>query len=153
MKRYITLFALCLLAAFVAAPQAHAQCNAGPGNPLTGTWTYHTEGASLFSTTPPVFFVYVSGGRFTATSGVDVHNNPVGLLSVIATTNRNLSMFRLGQSRGTYQINADCSGGSLVFMDGEANIQFDFWFAAGNTEMYWVTNELGVLATGVAKRI
>ena len=151
--------AVVLLACVLCELPGYAACPAIPNTVLAGTWTFQTEGlgisvglisagsiakvagtATLLRPSSeedgltPLFGSIASVGRFTATTD--------GLLNIVETTN---SDFVSGITRdnvffGTFQMNADCSGGILQFGTNSlfSGRVFAFFLANGNTELFMV---------------
>ena len=53
---------------------------------------------------------------------------------------------------GSYQANADCSGGQLIFNLSSHPVQFDFWWAEGFQRLAFISTSAGVPVIGSASR-
>jgi hypothetical protein len=149
MKRYITLSAILVLASVLMAPMASAQC---PLSTLSGTWSFHITDISFQPLAFQDIFVLGSAGEFTATIGTNKAGATVGTLATLDTTSKNLGIFRHELGGGAYQLLPDCSGGTIMFTNTSSGLgNFDFYFAAGKTEMYLIGIDAGTLKGGVAK--
>lgn len=167
MKQTLTLAAVCILSSMLLVPQAEAADPGGPmtqcpiaANPLivlTGPWTFKLDGLN-----------FGAAGRFVATVGSDPRSNQpgllLGLLSFVVTSNNNGTVLRQEVNTAKYQINFDCTGGSLSLVLGSHPITLDFWFTDGFNKIYMVsTGNLqtssfvigtgtGLVVTGIATR-
>jgi hypothetical protein len=132
-----------LMTLSVMANQAKAQCPALPLTALSGTYVFSFEGV----------WPYVHGmaGTFTASVGTDRAGNPIGLLSLNASSYYRSSYTRWEADAGRYQINPTCTGGTLTFNMSSQPMQFDFWFYGGN-KIAFVSTINGRQATGTATR-
>jgi hypothetical protein len=150
MKRYITLSAILVLASVFMAPMASAQC---PLTTLSGqTWSFHITDISFQPLAFQDIFVLGSAGEFTASIATNKAGNPIGWLTTLDTTSKNLGIYRQEQGYGEYQLLPDCSGGTLMFTSTLSRLgNFDFYFSAGKTEMYLIGIDAGTLKGGVAK--
>jgi hypothetical protein len=122
-----------------------AACPAGTSNPLNvfaGTWTFAMDGQAP-SGTP-----FAAAGQFAAAVN-PVNNTPTGLVAVTQSSSTTVSM---ETDTGTYQVLADCSGGSMVFNVSNQPTSFDFWFANAFNELSFVSTKAGVELRGSAKR-
>ena len=158
MKR--SLFALAATAALsFTADNAQAQCPANPLTALSGNYVFSAEGIAPF--------VYGITGVMKASTGVDRAGQPVGLLTITATSfyepdvlrfkrqpfdasSDARSATRLESDIGTYQINANCSGGTLYFNLSSRPMQYDFWFSDGGRQLVFVSILNGLPARGRA---
>ena len=152
MKNRLLLSAAGMLVALLSAPGANAQC---PLATLSGTWVFSTSGFSsgyLNSPNLQGFQFLGSAGTFTASLGTDPGTLlPIGVLNITETAAvGNSSIARLETSRGRYQIDATCTGGTLTFYVGSRPVQFDFFFI-NSTEMYLVATQNGDVVTGTAR--
>lgn len=126
-------------------------CPAGVTNPLTllnGTSTFSAHGFIAGD-----FPNYAIAGVWNGSTGPDRGGNTIGLLAITATSNLGPegSIARQEADAGRHQANADCSGGTLTFNLSSRPVQFDFWYADGFQQLYFIsTNSLPVL--GVASR-
>lgn len=151
MKRYLTLSAICILASVFMAPMASAQC---PLSTFVGTWGYHAEAISFVPPNIQGFFYAASAGRFAASVATDRAGNSYGLLTTVDTTSKTGEILRLEQGSGKFQLNPDCSGGTIVFTGTSSGLaNFDFYFVNGGTEIYMVGTDVGTIKTGTAKKI
>ena len=126
-------------------------CPAGVTNPLTllnGNSTFSARGF-LVNNVPN----YAIAGVWNGSTGLDRGGNTIGLLAITATSNLGPegSVARLEADAGRHQANADCSGGTLQFSLSSHPVQFDFWYADGFQQLYFIsTNAAPIL--GVASR-
>jgi hypothetical protein len=91
---------------------------------------------------------YAIAGFWNASVGLNRANSPVGLLAITASSNLGYggSITRLESDAGSFQANADCSGGTLTLNLSSRPVQLDFWYAAGFQKLYFVaTNGMPVL--------
>lgn len=126
-------------------------CPAGVTNPLTllnGNSTFSAHGF-IVGANPN----YAIAGVWNAFSGLDRGGNTVGGLNITATSNLGLegSVTRLEADAGRHQANADCSGGTLHFNLSSHPIQFDFWYADGFQQLYFISTN-GPAVLGWASR-
>ena len=131
-----------LLAAAVFSPSAQAQCVAAPLQALAGAWTFSFDGFQL-----PPFNILGAAGRFTATV-----NGGRGILSITATSSINGSPVRLETDAGYFQVDDDCTGGSLQFNLSSRPIQFEFYFVNPD-EIVFVGNTNQNIVLGGARRV
>ena len=148
MNRHSLLFSLLALAA-IATP-AQAQC---PANPLSAmlrfpTWTFNIQGIPTDGGRFGDLNRYAIAGQFTPSIGTDRGGNPIGVLTINATSVIDGSTTRLENDLGRYQINADCTGGTLIMNLSSYPMQYDFWFTADG--IYIVSILEGRPATGSA---
>jgi hypothetical protein len=145
----ITIAAASILLGGLLMPQAHAQCPAGTVNPLqtlVGAWTFTTKGFAF----PPTVFL-AAGGRFVATVAMDRSGAPLGTLSVTQTASMDGTPARLETDIGTFQVNPDCSGGTLTFNISSRPVQFDF-FTVNANQIFLVGTNAGDIIAGIANR-
>ncbi|MES1261890.1 MAG: hypothetical protein ABUS49_09145, partial [Acidobacteriota bacterium] len=147
MKNRIAFVLNGVMAALLLAPGASAACPAQPLTALTGTWAFSTDGFTI-----PAFLFLGSGGCFTAAPGVDKSGNPIGVLSITETASINGQIARFEGAQGRYQLNDDCTGGSLSFYVGSRPVQFDFFFV-NSGEMVVVASDNGDVVTGTARLV
>ena len=78
---------------------------------------------------------------------------PVGLLAITATSSLGVegSIARLEADAGRHQANADCSGGTLHFNMSSRPVQYDFWYADGFQQLYFISTS-GPAVLGWASR-
>jgi hypothetical protein len=124
------------------APQACAANITNPLQALAGTWSFSMDGTAL-STQP-----FASAGRFVAGIGTDLVGNPIGLLTITNTS----GSVRQETDTGRYQINPDCSGGTLTFNLSSHPITLDFWFVNGGGELFFANTNPGDIIRGSGKR-
>ena len=121
-------------------------CPAGVTNPLTllnGNSTFSAHGF-VVNGVPN----YAIAGVWNAFTGLDRGGNTVGGLNITATSNlgEEGSITRLEADAGRHSANADCSGGTLHFNLSSRPVQFDFWYADGFQQLYFIsTNATAVL--------
>ena len=126
-------------------------CPAGVTNPLTllnGNSTFSAHGF-IVNDVPN----YAIAGAWNGSTGLDRGGNTIGLLAITATSNlgEEGSITRLEADAGRHSANADCSGGTLHFNLSSHPVQFDFWYADGFQQLYFIsTNSTPVL--GAASR-
>jgi hypothetical protein len=111
---------------------------------LFGTWTYSTEGFA------PSAQPSASAGRFVAGIGINEAGNPVGLLTITASSSNDGQIVRLEQDVGSYTIFPNCSGGTLTFNLSTGPRQYDFFFVNGS-KMFFVSTTPGVTVRGTAE--
>jgi hypothetical protein len=151
MKCRNTFASTCVAATLFIAPHARAQCPAGVTDPrtvLVGTWTYEMRGSAPIA--PPRH--YTAAGRFAAFIGVipgaPVGTPPVGRLTITQSSSEGA---RQEVDAGTFQVFADCSGGTLTFNLSQRFLQFDFWFDENFSEIRFVSTTSGVSVKGTAE--
>jgi len=140
-----SLSAICLIAGFIAASPAQAQCPGGLADPL-----YLINGSSWAFQTEDDFLGDGAVGIFSAQVQLPGGKNPylTGILTLTMTTN-NQGVITVRQSAvGKYQIYPDCSGGQLFFNANQNSYQYAFVFVSGRTEMYLTSNSNDVPNTG-----
>ena len=124
-------------------------CPLGVTNPLilqtlpNGNWTFSAHGIESTVQTarvPPAFPNYAIAGAWNATTGLD-RIGPVGGLAITATSTLGIegSVARLEADAGRHQANADCSGGTLHFNMSSRPVQYDFWYADGFQQLYFIS--------------
>ena len=111
---------------------------------LAGTWVFATDGFSVPFRADTQFLT--SAGRFVATVALDR-----GVLAISATSSFNGSSTRREQDAGRFQVNADCSGGTLIFNLSSRPVQFDFYFSGPNS-IVMVDIRNGDIVVGSARR-
>ena len=127
-------------------------CPANTLSLLNGPWTFNVQ------TIPKLFSDanWSAVGRFRASVGTDRLGNPVGVLNINATSqltdgfNTSLGSTRLENDLGSFQINEDCTGGTLIMNLSSFPMQYDFWFYNNNQSIYFVSTSPGRGATGSA---
>ena len=125
-------------------------CPAGLANPLQllgGPTTFVAHGIDIFFLTSNANY-----GIAGVMNGVDA-SGTVGKLAITATSNLGFdgSVTSQENDAGRYQVNADCSGGSLFFNLSSRPVQFDFWYADGFQQLYFISTS-GPPVLGVASR-
>jgi hypothetical protein len=123
--------------ALVHAQSTTPICSASLSTPLeafVGVWGFSTDGSTL-SAQP-----FVSAGVFVASIGTDSAGNRIGVLAITATSSNNGQITRLERDAGSFQVNPDCSGGTLVFNLSSHPFAFDFWFAGGTSRIVFTSN-------------
>ena len=128
-----------LLAGAVTAPPAHAQCTL---DTFTGTWVFSMEGFAV-----PRIQVLAAAGRIVAT----ISPSGSGVLAITSTSGVNGTTTRLEKDAGRFQVNSDCSGGTLTFNLSSRPAQFDFFFVHFGKIVFVGTNNGDVLL-GKAER-
>jgi hypothetical protein len=145
MKRVFVLVAI-LSATFLAAQPAAAQCPSGVSAPLqafVGAWSFKMEGVAADG--------YVSAGSFKA-SVVPKGTGSAGALLVSSTAIKSGTVVRQDNFSGTFDVNADCSGGSFSFKTNLYSVTVDFWFTSGLTKIYFVSSDPALSVSGEAAR-
>ena len=137
-----------LLLAAASPTWAVAACPANPLTALAGPWTFNIQ-VSPNGLDPGT---YAITGIMNPSAGTDRAGNPIGILTINATSLVNHSPVRLETDTGRYQINADCSGGTLTFNLSSRPMQYDFWFSADGLTMNIVSTTPGIPAIGLATR-
>jgi hypothetical protein len=128
-------------------PQA---CPAQALEALAGTWVFSTTGYANFGqlNNPRTLS---AAGRFAAAVGVDRAGNPLGVLALSVTSANNSTVTRRESDVGRYQVNPDCSGGTLTFNLSSRPVQFDFFFSSAN-RLVMIGSNQGDLVIGSAQR-
>ena len=121
-----------------------------PVNPLTslaGPWVFNVQTIGKVDNDAN----WAAAGRFLASAGADR-----GLLNINATSlftdpnGGSQSITRLENDFGGFQINGDCTGGTLIMNLSSFPMQYDFWFYNNNQSIYFVSITPGRGATGSA---
>jgi hypothetical protein len=96
---------------------------------------------------------YAAAGQFTAFIGV-IPGAPAGTPAVgrLTITQSSSDGAKQEVDAGTYQIFADCSGGTLTFNLSTRALQFDFWFDENFGEIRFVATTPGVAIRGTSER-
>ncbi|MBY0503643.1 MAG: hypothetical protein K2X03_07030 [Bryobacteraceae bacterium] len=125
-------------------------CPAGvnPLSVLAGTsWSFQTQAIGYAGGSPQS----ASVGTFRATAP--------STLSIVQTVNTSGSVARLASNSGRFFVNADCSGGDLLFNLGGNPSQFSFFFSDNSfSEMVMITDNTSSgfygpqFLLGIAKR-
>ncbi|MBY0506076.1 MAG: hypothetical protein K2X03_19320 [Bryobacteraceae bacterium] len=119
----------------------YGQCPANPLAALSGTWNFNVQTNAFL---PPLFVI---AGQFTATPG--------GLLTITATSALSNSFQAVNTTReesgsGRYQLNDNCTGGTLTMNLASFPVQYDFVFADGGRSLYLISTSPGKTGTGSA---
>ncbi|MBY0505983.1 MAG: hypothetical protein K2X03_18850 [Bryobacteraceae bacterium] len=139
-----------LLTTLAAGTPLYGQCPANPLTALSGTWTFNVQTNNAAAGQP----AFVVAGQFTATPGAA--NSPNGVLTITATSALGTLGFigrsttREEQDAGRYQINDNCSGGTLTMNLSSFPMQYDFVFVDGGRSLYLISTSPGRTATGSA---
>ncbi|MBY0507627.1 MAG: hypothetical protein K2X03_27180 [Bryobacteraceae bacterium] len=137
-----------LLTTVAAATPLWGQCPANPLTALSGTWTFNVQTNNAAGGLP----LFLVAGQFTATPGAA--NSPAGVLAITATSVlgsfRTVSTTREEQDAGRYQINDNCTGGTLTMNLSSFPMQYDFVFVDGGRSLYLISTSPGRSATGSA---
>jgi len=136
-----------LLAAFAAATPLFGQCPANPLTALSGIWTFNVQHNQPFGPNGGVEFMIA--GQFTASIGTGP-GGEIGVLTINATSNFRRSTTRLETDAGRYQINDNCTGGTLTMNLSSLPMQYDFFFNNGGTSLNIISTTQGRAATGSA---
>lgn len=116
---------------------------------LAGTWIFSTDGFTVLPRGDNQ--ILTSAGRFVATVALDRGGNLAGVLAISATSSLDGSSTRREQDAGRFQVNTDCSGGTLIFNLSSRPVQFDFYFSGPNSiVMVGIRN--GDIVVGSARR-
>jgi hypothetical protein len=129
---------------------AEAQTSTCVGNPLlalTGTWVFSVQGF-----TGPATNALGAAGRFTATIDTDQNGDQVGVLKITQSSGIGDQSTRLESDIGAFQINSDCSGGSLTFNLSTRPVQYDFFFV-NTDEIALISTNRGDVVDGSAERV
>ena len=89
MKRFILPVSLLALAAFAVPSQLSAQCPANPLTALSGPWTFNIQGLPIrgaFANPADTDNIFAIAGQFRASVGADRAGNPIGVLTINATS-------------------------------------------------------------------
>ncbi len=126
-------------------------CPANPLSLLSGPWTFNVQTLSQLYDPAQISVA----GRFVASAGTNTLGQAVGLLKINASTLRTArnggnDPTRLETDAGSFQINADCTGGTLTMNLSSYPMQYDFWFYDNYQKMYIVSTTAGRGATGSA---
>jgi len=127
-----------------------------PLNVLAGT-------AWSFQALPPGFasnaFNAASIGTFRPTVAPNSGGFQAGTLSVTQTINTSGNVARQSTNSGRFSVNADCSGGDLLFNLGGNQSQFSFFFSDSSfSEMFMITDNVSAgfdgtsFMLGIARR-
>jgi hypothetical protein len=141
------LVAMGIIAMVFVVPAAQAcDCPAGLASPLQlidgQTWVFHTQsGGNPFG--------QASIGKFTAKYNPPTTSVPYarGTLVVSETLIHAGAVTRLAGIAGRYIIYPDCSGGEIMIMLAGQQIQYEFVFANGFTEMFLLNETNGTAST------
>jgi hypothetical protein len=125
--------------------QTPSVCPAIPLQALSGAWVFSTTGYTYNRS------LIASNGRFIASVGADRAGQPLGVLALSVTSTLDGSPTRRESDVGRFQINADCSGGTLTFNLSSRPVQFDFWFNSPNS-MVMISTTNGDVVLGSARR-
>ena len=129
-----------------------AACPANTLSLLNGSWTFNVQ--TIVKDRADAN--WAATGRFRASVGADRLGNPIGLLNINAASLQTTSFFglpsptRLEDDIGLFQINEDCTGGTLTMNLSSFPMQYDFWFYNNNQSIYFVSISPGRGATGSA---
>lgn len=153
MKKIMSQAPLFALAVLASSVYGAAPCPANPLLALTGKWTFNVQSVATRAEGARSN-EFAIAGQFTPTldpprGGIQT---PVGTgwLRITGTSWIDGSPTSLESDAGRYQINADCSGGSLIMNMSSYPMQYDFWFYNGNQSIYLVSTINGRSATGSA---
>lgn len=130
-----------------AAAPPQFNCGANALQALAGPYVFSAQGILPFN--------YAIVGRFVASVGADRNGTPIGVINVVASSVQNGvlatgSVTRLETDVGRYQINANCTGGTIWFNLSSRPISFDFFFFDSREQMYLVSNLPGFPMVGKA---
>ncbi|MBZ5581807.1 MAG: hypothetical protein LAQ30_06305 [Acidobacteriia bacterium] len=188
MRRYMMLAAICTVFVLLFATPAYTQnvptqCGSlaltpgqafgtGPLSALTGVWSFKLAG---FASTPSFIYetsVWGVAGVFTVSTGASRSPGPsiVGNVTAKETVSVDNSVVGINMIvSGTYQIDTDCTGGSITLGNGmQAGAggvssssyntgfsEFRFYFAGANRDkIYLVTADSpGTVMTGEATKV
>lgn len=148
MKFTLLPVSLLALAAVAVPAQLSAQCPANPLGALSGPWTFNVQGLPIFGAANNNSFAIA--GQFRASIGADRAGNPIGVLTINATSSINGSTTRSENDIGRFQINSTCTGGTLIMNLSSYPMQYDFSFYDGGRSIYIVSTLAGRDATGSA---
>ena len=148
MKFTLLPVSLLALAAFAVPAQLSAQCPANPLGALSGPWTFNVQGLPIDGARNNNSFAIA--GQFRASIGADRAGNPIGVLTINATSSINGSTTRSENDIGRFQINSTCTGGTLIMNLSSYPMQYDFSFYNGGQSIYIVSTLAGRDATGSA---
>lgn len=131
---------------YAAAPPPF-NCAANPLAAMKEAYVFSAQGILPFN--------YAITGRFVASIGTDRSGAPIGIINVVATTVQNGlvttgSVTRLETDVGRFQVNANCTGGTIWFNLSSRPISFDFWFFDSREQLYLVSNLPGFPLVGKA---
>ena len=149
MKRILSYAPVLALASLATSAYGAAACPANPLLALTGRWTFNAQ-----ATPGPANNEFAIAGQFTPSldpprAGIGTPAG-TGWLTITATSWINGSPTRIETDAGRYQLNSDCSGGSLIMNLSSYPMQYDFFFYNGNQSMYLVSTINGRPAVGRA---
>lgn len=172
MKLCVSVVALCLIL-LVSQASAQVQPNRCPGAITpeqllnNTTWVYQAQGVSYWGS--------AATGQFTARISAATAGPParpalrtldvIDSASIVIMTNGGGStvppgaglplLSRLDPYNGRWEVNADCSGGTLFLNSNlQPAAQYDFWYSnALFTEMKIVSVEIGRVFVGTATRV
>ncbi|MBV9267181.1 MAG: hypothetical protein JO061_13510 [Acidobacteriaceae bacterium] len=136
---------ICVLAVSCVAGQAKADCPASVTNPLNliagTTWAFQTNDGLAGDATVGTFTAQVSTPKGATT--------PQGVLTIQETFNNAGSIGRQVTGTGSYQVNSDCSSGSLLFKVGNNSYVYAFVMAPTGTHMYLASANINVPNSGL----
>lgn len=165
MRRYMTLLAICLLAATLFTIPASAQCMPNALPSITGIWGFKLSGFNVAGG-PGMGFI-AAAGKFIATVGPNVraNNAPTGFIQSWITINHNGTTFTtLMPVSGTYQVDnqarpgdpPDCTTGTILLASGtnpSTVRSVRYQLHEGGTKMFLVSvDNDGVVLSGEASR-
>lgn len=151
-------------AALAAASSLHAaapppfNCAANPLAALSGPYVFSVEGALPLPQRIPLGATnneYAITGRFVASISSNAAGAPIGVLKVTATSvNSGVlppgSVTRLETDVGGFQVNSNCTGGTIWFNLSSRPMAFDFWFFDSREQIFLVSNSNGFSLAGQA---
>ena len=93
-------------------------------------------------------------GAINASLSTDRGGNPLGLLGIVASSSLGQgSITRQESDAGRFQVNDDCSGGTLIMNLSSRPIQYQFYFRSGFREMDVISiSQSSPAAFGVVSR-
>lgn len=108
------------------------QCDSGV---LAGRWSFKSSGTTRAGN-------FTQAGNFTGNGG--------GLV-LIVSTNDNFNVTQDEQASGKFQINPDCSGGTMSFF-GSHPVTYEFWFVNGFNNVNLISVGSSLIASGDAAK-
>lgn len=146
--KFLSILALSAVASSLYAAAPPFNCAANPLAALSGPYVFSIQGTWPTVSRAIIPFNgndYGITGRFVASIATNSLGAPAGILNVVATSiqagfTTNGPVTRLETDIGRYQINANCTGGTIWFNLSSRPISFDFWFFDSREQLYLVSN-------------
>ena len=102
-----------------------------PGIPVSGAYAFKFQRVPNYIREP-----FGIAGAIDASLSTDRGGNPLGLLGIVASSSLGQSSITRQESdAGRFQVNDDCSGGTLIMNLSSRPIQYQFYFRSGFREL------------------